>query len=277
MKRLFLFLSLSAFALFFSCATLQELVVPPTVSVKNVDITDFSFEDITLDFALNVNNSNPFSVSMSGFDYLLAIEGSEFLKGTQDQAVQVMASSMSTVNIPLTLQFKEVWDMAQKLSNLDSLQIELTGSVMAGGVFSGIKIPYDFQMRMPNVRIPKISFNGVNLKKMSFTGADLEVAVQLNNPNSFGFEIGKLDYTLALEGAEVASGVTDKLASVPPKESAEVKIPVSVGIANFAPVVRSLMGSSNIDVSISGSTELDTPFGAVALPINTTQNVNVFK
>lgn len=277
MKRKFVLIAVLAFILLFSCATLQELVVPPTVSVRNVDIQDFSFEDITLNFTLDVNNSNPFGVAMSGFDYLLAIEGAEFLQGTQQQAVQVVASSVSQVHIPLTLKFNELWEMANKLKDLDSLRVELTGNVAAGGIFSGIKIPYDFSMRLPNVRIPKIAFKGVDLKKMGFTGADLEVTVNLENPNSFGFDIRKLDYTLALAGTEVASGLTEKLAAVPAKGTGEIKIPISVGIANFAPVVRKLIGGTNIDVAIQGATELNTPFGIVALPINTTQNVNILR
>ena len=60
-KPMFRVLLLTA-VLLLSCESIQQFVQPPDVKVENVNIADVSFEDITLDFALLINNPNPFGV-----------------------------------------------------------------------------------------------------------------------------------------------------------------------------------------------------------------------
>lgn len=263
--------------LFMQCATLEKIVEPPSVNIQSVNITDATFEDITLNFKLQVKNPNPFGVSMQGFDYSLVIEDNEFLSGTRDQEISIAGATTGEFGIPLKLQFQEIWDLAQKLKALDSLSFALTGTVKPSGVFSGMSLPFSYQGKVPNVRIPKLEFGGLQVKEMGFSGVDLELSLGLDNPNSFSFDIGELDYVIEMGGKKVADGFTEQLASVPAKGGSFVKIPLSLRFTNMGSMIRELLDKGNVDVTVKGATSLDTPFGEMSLPINTTQNVNVLR
>lgn len=267
-------------ALLISCAQMQQLVQPPNVKVENVAVADFSFEDVTLDFTLLVQNPNAFGVALEGYRYSFAVQGKEFLSADEDRRMDIGASGVSTVQIPLKLNFQKVYQLMAETESLDSLSYQLTGSFRPGGILSAFNIPFNRSGSLPNVRIPDISFTGLTVDRMSFTGVDLRVGLSLFNKNSFGFDIGKLNYDIALAGNSVAKGLTQKLASVPAKGAAEISLPISLNFAGALgslTSLRSLLNGEEVSCSILGDAELKTPFGLLELPFNTTQIVPVIK
>ncbi len=275
-KRIWILAVVIAAGLLASCAALQEMVQAPTVRVGNVAMNDFTFQDVTLDFGLDVNNPNVFGVELLGFDYQFVIEDNEFLKGTEDKTLSITPQSKSTVNIPIKINFKELYSLLTKVKDLDSLSYHLTGNFKPGGLLAGVNIPFNKKGTLPNVRVPKISLKGVKIDKMGFSGVDLAVNLGIENINSFAFNLGKLDYNISLGGNSVATGMTDKLAEIPAKQSGQVSIPLSLNLSGLSSLYSLLTGKS-VDCGIVGSAQLNSPLGAFTLPIDASQNVKIFK
>lgn len=269
--------SLVALAFLMSCATLEQLVVPPDVKVENVNIADFSFEDVTLDFALLVNNQNPFGIDLAGYSYQFAVEGKEFLSADETRQINVAAGGNSNVNIPLTINFKKLYELAQSTKSLDSLSFNLAGNLKPSGLLAGFNIPFKKSGSLPNVHIPEIKFSGLQIKKMGFTGVDLEVGLDLVNNNIFGFDIGKLNYDIALAGSQLIKGSTNQLASVPAKGKSSIKVPVSLNLSGAMGSLTSILKGNSVQATITGDTDLKTPFGPITLPFNTTQDIPILK
>ena len=260
-----------------SCATLQQMVQPPDVKVENIDIADFSFEDITLDFGLLVNNPNPFGINLQGYEYTFAIEGKEFLSANESRSFDVGAAGASTVHIPVTVNFDKLLELMKQTKNLDSLSFDLIGKIQPGGLLAAFNIPFERSGSLPNVRIPEISFSGLKIKKMGFTGVDLELGLNLKNKNVFGFDIGALNYDIALAGSQVAKGVTENLASIPAKGTGEIKLPINVNFASALGSLSSALKGGKILADISGDADLKTPFGPITLPFKITQEIPVIR
>lgn len=277
MKKFSVIALLFTLALLMSCAAVKEFIQPPSVNISAVTIADASFEDITLNFDLLVSNPNQFGIQLSGFDYSFALEGKEFLTGDESRDLRIGSLEQSHVNIPVTLNFRQVYNLAKEFESLDSLDYKLAGHFRPGGVLAGFNIPFSKTGALPNVRIPKISFNGLKVNKMGLSGVDLELGIGIDNNNVFGFDIGKLDYKIALAGTEVANGLTENLASVPAKGKGEIKIPIKMGFMSLAGPLRSALTGQAVDASIVGGADINTPFGVFNLPINTQQTVSVFK
>ncbi|MBN1483064.1 hypothetical protein EH223_14160 [candidate division KSB1 bacterium] len=263
--------------LFMSCATLQQLVVPPDVKVESVNITDFSFEDVTLDFGLLISNQNAFGVDLEGYSYQFAIEGKEFLSADQARQIDIAAAANSNISIPVTVNFKKLYELMTQTKDLDSLSFSLVGNLRPGGLLSNFDIPFKKSGSLPNVRIPQIKFSGLQVKKMGFTGIDLEVGLNLVNNNVFAFDIGKLNYDIALAGSQLIKGSTEKLASVPAKGSGEIKVPVSLDFSGALGSLTSILKGNSVQATITGDTDLSTPFGPVNLPFQTTQDIPIIK
>lgn len=276
-KSVAMLMTVVALTIIMSCATLEQLVVPPDVKVENINIADFSFDDVTLDFGLLVNNPNPFGVDLQGYAYKFAIEGKEFLSANETRQINVGAAGNSNLNIPVTINFKELYNLMQDTKDLDSLSFDLVGNFQPAGLLSGFDIPFSKKGSLPNVRIPKINFSGLSVKKMGFTGIDLEVGLELVNNNVFGFDVGKLNYDIALAGSQLVKGATDQLASVPAKGKSSIKVPVSLNLSGALGSLTSILQGNSVEATITGDTDLKTPFGPITLPFNTTQEIPIIK
>ena len=276
-RKLFIPSLLVVVSLVMSCATLQQMVQPPDVKVENINIADFSFQDITLDFGLLINNPNPFGIDLQGYEYTFALEGQEFLSANETRSFNVGAAGASTVHIPITLNFSKIIELVKHTKDLDSLSFDLVGKLHPGGVLSAFNIPFERSGSLPNVRIPQISFSGLKVKKMGFTGVDLELGLNLINKNIFGFDIGALNYDIALAGSKVAKGMTENLASVPAKGKGEIKLPISIDFASAIGSLSSALKGNSILAEIQGDADLKTPFGAITFPFATTQELPVLR
>lgn len=259
------------------CAAVKELVQPPSVKINSVKITDASFQDISLDFDLLVNNPNPFGIQLMGFDYAFSLQGKDFLSGDETRDIRVAGAASSHLGIPITLDFQKVYKLIKETGSLDSLSYNLKGHFKPGGVMAGFQIPFSKTGSLPNIKIPKISFKGLKVSKLGFSGIDMVLGLGIENRNVFGFDVGKLDYKIALAGTQVAKGVSQNLASIPKKGAGEIKLPISLSFSGLASSVRSAIMGKEVDCAIRGAADLNTPFGVFAMPINAQQKISIIK
>ncbi|NOY61445.1 MAG: LEA type 2 family protein [Calditrichaeota bacterium] len=276
MKIISIFL-LVGFILLLGCAAVKELVQPPSVKIDSVKVTGASFQDISLDFNLLINNPNPFGIQLSGFDYAFSLEGKDFLTGNETRDIRIAATGNSQVGIPIRLDFNKIYKLAKETKSLDSLSYNLKGHFKPGGILAGFQIPFSKTGSLPNVRIPKISFKGLKISKLGFTGIDMVLGIGIENKNIFGFDIGKLDYKIALAGTPVAKGISQNLASIPKKGSGEIKLPISLSFSGLASSLRSALMGKNVDCAIQGTADLNTPFGVFTMPIHAQQKISILK
>ena len=268
---------LIGFILLLGCAAVKELVQPPSVKIDSVKVTGASFQDISLNFDLLVNNPNPFGIQLSGFGYAFSLEGKNFLTGNETRDIRIAGTGNSHVGIPITLDFNKIYKLAKETKSLDSLSYNLKGHFKPGGILAGFQVPFSKTGSLPNIRIPKISFKGLNISKLGFTGIDMVLGIGIENKNIFGFDIGKLDYKIALAGTQVAKGISQNLASIPKKGSGEIKLPISLSFSGLASSLRSALMGKNVDCAIQGTADLNTPFGVFAMPIHSQQKISILK
>ena len=273
----FILVLITAAMLLSGCAALQEFVQPPSVRISGVRLADVSFEQLGLDVDLAVRNPNTFGFSMDGFDYSMSIEGKEFLSGTQEKQLMVEAKNSQTLQIPLSVNLRELHALSRAVQEQDSLTYSITGHLFPSGVFSGTRIPFDHSGRLPNVRIPHVSFDGLKVLSMGLGGIDLQLGLSIDNPNSFGFNLSEMDYSIDLAGSRVASGKTQKAFSVGSKEESTLTLPISLGFTELGSSLRSMLKSNSIEIAISSSTVLDSPLGSMKLPLEMTQEVDILK
>ncbi|HOT95920.1 MAG TPA: LEA type 2 family protein [bacterium] len=275
--RLVLCLIIPAFALLLACTGLQQLVRTPSVSIANVGLQSLSFDAVTLDFDLKVHNPNAFGVSLLGFSYKFLLEDKELFSGNNTSSFAVPAQGDGHAHIPITLNFNEIYRLAQNTKSLDSLKYHISGSLNPGGLLAGMSIPFSKTGTMPNLRIPEVSLGSLTVNKLDLSGIDLNLALKMKNPNAFAFDIGKLNYAVKLARQLVASGVSQNMVSVPQKGSGEIILPIKIDFAGAAASLKNALTGGVIDCAISGGAGLNTPFGLLNLPLETAQKVTIFK
>lgn len=263
-------------ALLSGCASLQQLVQAPSVSVAGVRMQDISFAAVTLDFDLQVHNPNAFGASLQGFDYRFVLQNNELFSGSSGNALSVPAQGNGHLHIPVKLNFKEIYALISETKSLDSLAYQVSGNVKPGGLLAGFALPFSKSGRLPNIRIPEVALGAIKVNKLNLSGADLNFSLKVKNPNAFAFDIGKLNYAISLAGQSVASGISDKLASVPQKGSGEITLPIRISFAGAASSLVKALSGGSIDAAVAGSADLATPFGQLALPLDAQQKIAIF-
>ncbi|MCK5739012.1 LEA type 2 family protein [bacterium] len=252
-----------------SCATMRQLVQEPSVQFDSMELADFSFDDITALFTFNVNNPNAIGIKLSGYDYILAVNDKQFLQGTQNLPVTVPAKGTGKVTIPVTVKFAELYKMYQSTRSADEFSYNVVGNVLVNAAISTLKIPFSTSGKLPTVNMPKISLKDIRVNKLSFSGIDLGVVVNIDNPNILGFTLQEFDYNLTLAGKKVANGQNKNAITIPKKGIGTLNVPIKLNFSSLGSVITKAIRQGEIDYVLKGNAALKTEFGQGRLPFNT--------
>ena len=74
-----------------SCASLDNVVSAPTVSLRNVHVEDISFDGQTFVLSFDVRNPNPFPLPVKSINYGVKLDGHRFASGEAASSFTVAA------------------------------------------------------------------------------------------------------------------------------------------------------------------------------------------
>jgi len=256
---------------------MEKLVQPPTAKIENVKITSLSFYDVSLDFDVLVQNPNPVTMQLDGFDYRFIIENKEILNGDEDRVLRIDGAASSHIKIPLTLKYQDIFQLIKQTKSLDTLSYTLSGHLKTGGLLAGVKIPFSKSGSLPNLRVPRISIKSLKIKKLDFSGVDMELLLGVNNPNAFNLDIGSFDYQINLANQKAASGHAERLANIPAKRSGDIRLPLTVNFFGVASSLSPALTGQSIQCNIKGKAAVRSPFGMVTLPFDVNDQIKIFR
>jgi LEA14-like dessication related protein len=267
-----------AISFFIGCASLQSLIKPPSVKVEGLDLRNVSFDQATLDFTLLVTNPNAVGITLDGYNYELLIEENSFLQGDEKQQANIAANGQSNFSVPITIDFDNIYNLYNNVKNLDYLSYKLTGNISPGGLLTGYKVPFNASGKVPNIKIPKISIKTLSIDRLNLSGIDLNLAIDIQNPNVFGFNINNFNYNISLSGTPFASGQTEKFGEIPKNDTGTIHLPLSVNFGDAVSSLRTvLMSKSKTLINIRGNADLNTTFGSFNLPFNIEDTVAILR
>jgi LEA14-like dessication related protein len=269
------------------CANLNQLlnqmdVKKPVVTVRSVDLTEISFTDATLRFNMEIENPNGFGVKLDGFDYRFDINQKNFLNGDQPDKIDIAAGKKSPFAVPVSVNFSRLLDTVTDLVNDKSADYKIDlGLRFDLPVLGNTRIPVAHSGTLPIPKIPSIGVSALELKKMSLTGADLELVLKIGNPNIFGFDLNNLDYNFMVNGNRWVEGSDPGIGTINAGGEGLVRIPVSL---NFLELGRSaanlISGGSDLNYGLTGNLDIsgkELPLRINGLKFERSGSVNLTK
>lgn len=262
--RLLYFLILSTSLLLAGgCSVINELassLQKPNVSVTDVRITGFSFSDIELTYDVTVDNPNAVSLQLMSYDYDLEINNRSFVKGDQKEQSRIEASGKSTFQVPMTLNFQDLYSTIKGLAGQDEADYAFSSTFAFDLPGLGrTEVPVNKKGTVPLVRLPDISVRNLEVSELSFTEATLALNMEFENPNGFGLNIQGFDYDLNVDGNQWAKGEALEKTSIAENETTQLQIPLTLNIAQMGTsVYRMLTGASQIDYELNGTFSVGT-------------------
>lgn len=102
---------LAAALAFTSCAGLGGFadVVQPAVDVTDVKLLGTTLTGADLLFEFRVDNPNAVALVLDAIGYKLRLNGQPLLDGRRDQRTRIAANGRSTVELPVTLRYEDVY------------------------------------------------------------------------------------------------------------------------------------------------------------------------
>ncbi len=245
---------------FSGCAAVQDVfqVLQPELDVKNVRITGLSFDAVDLTLDIEASNLNPLPISLTGFDYNLKINNASFLQGQQKESFTIAARDATVFRIPVSLNYKDLYATFRTLRDQDLTSYRIAGGVSFNlPVLGSTRIPFGADGEFPALKIPTIKVDGMRVKQMDLTGADLELKLDIRNPNGFDLLLNSLNYELAVNGKTWARGAGAHTAQIAQKAESSIRIPVSLDFAQIGTsAFRMLSGSKKLNYQLRGKLDL---------------------
>lgn len=253
----------SLFLIVSGCSTLQDLannVQKPELSVTDMRVSDFNFDEIELTYDITVDNPNALSVQLSSYNYDFKLNEETFIEGQQDKGMKIEASGQSTFEVPVTLNFKKVYEGIRTLSNSDQAAYEFLSEVSFDLPVMGITtIPVSKKGSIPMINRPNIRIENLEVQNLSLTRADLVLNMAFDNPNAFGIRINNFDYGLTINGDQWAEGQSLENTLISEKGTSQLAIPISLNISEIGiSAYRLLTGSGEVNYNLNGTFNLGT-------------------
>ena len=228
------------------CATVQQVIrtLQPKLELKNVRVTGITFDALKLAVDVGIRNPNPVGLNMLGFDYELKLNDTPFLKDQTAKAMTIAALGDSDLEIPVTINYKNVYETFKALLTQDTATYQLGCGVSFNLPGLGeTRFPLSTQGDLPLVKLPDIAVQQLKIKQLSLTGAKLELELRLKNANAFALLPQSLEYELLINGQPWASGLGVNLAQVTAKGEAAITLPLTLDFNQIGQTVTRAFAS----------------------------------
>jgi LEA14-like dessication related protein len=248
------------------CAAVQQAIqtVQPQLELKKVYVTGITFEAIDLAADIGIHNPNPVGINLVGFDYELKINATSFLKGQQEKGAKIAALGDSDLQIPVKLNYKNIYNTFKTLQDQDKAAYELGCGVSFNLPGLGkLRLPLSTQGDLPMVKLPDVTVRNLKLDKLNLTGAKMELELGLKNSNPFVLLLNRIDYEFAINGKTWASGIGKNVTQVTSKGETALTLPLTLDFTQIGQTVAQLLtGKEPLQYQLRGNLGMDS-----ALPL----------
>lgn len=181
----------AALALFvlFSCSTLKELGLAPSVSLKAVSLASVDFDGITFNCDYSVSNPLPVGISIKKVAADVVYESNTFTSLTADEGVKVKALGSQTNKLSFKVPYDTILSFASssKSSSKTSLPFKINGKVsldfngaaLAESLASDLPFSVDFDVPVfkPSLSLsnPKVQLPSLTELKDSFVSGGMNI------------------------------------------------------------------------------------------------------
>lgn len=114
---------------------------------------------------------------------------------------------------------------------------------------------------------PQVGVDRVEIKKIDFAGVDLIVHVKINNPNSVGATLNRVEYAFDVEGDRLLKGIKEDKTQIKSNDLSVIPMPVSVSYAGLKSGIAGVLTKKSLPYVLSGKVVLDTPIGDLSFDI----------
>ncbi len=116
------------------------------------------------------------------------------------------------------------------------------------------------------VEPPKVKLEDVKVNKMAISGIELDIVLEVLNPNNIDFDVKNLTYSLDVNDKQVTSGKLKEKVLVKGKEKTLVSVPLTLKYTDILSSALMLLKQEGMPYRVKGSAEI----GPFTIPFDDT-------
>lgn len=145
--------------------------------------------------------------------------------------------------------------------------VALAAAVAAAGCASVGRAAFE----QPTVQFKDVRINGIGL-----TGGQLDVVLDVHNPNRYGLSAQRLSYQVLVDSTAIGTGALSQPFEVGGRGTSEVHLPVDVQFARLGTIGRQLLSRGVVNYRVLGDITVGTPVGNFTRPFDRTAQFSTF-
>ena len=123
---------------------------------------------------------------------------------------------------------------------------------------------------------PVVTFKDVRINGLGLAGGDLDIMLNVYNPNKFKLDATRLTYRLMVDSVQFGTGAIDSRFVVQDKDSTTVTLPLKFNYAGLGGAARQLLSSGSVNYRVVGDVTVSTPLGNFTRPYDRTGRFSSF-
>ncbi|GAB2233342.1 hypothetical protein Drorol1_Dr00002563 [Drosera rotundifolia] len=241
----------------------------PTADVSGIHFPKINLHKADLVVDVLVKNPNAVPIPLIDINYLIESDGRKLVSGLIPDAGTLHAHGSETVKIPITLIYD---DIKQAYSDIKPgsiipyrVKVDLIIDVP---VIGRITIPLEKTGEIPIPYKPDIDVEKIRFKRFSFEETEAILHLKLENKNDFDLGLNALDYEVWLANMSIGGVELEKSAKLEKNGISYIDIPITFRPKDFGSALWDMMRGRGTGYTMKGNINVDTPFGAMKLPIS---------
>jgi LEA14-like dessication related protein len=250
------------------------------ITVEEKQVQELSPEGLNYVFYVNIFNSSDKTYNLSSYNYRFVVNQVEYLRlqNSLDGGLTIPSEGSTMIAVPVKITYALLFENVPGIEDLKSVPCFLMGElVFSEGRKEKGSIPVAFSGEFPIFKEPEINPEKVDLKTLTVGGAEVEVAMNIRNPNGFELKVERIRYEIAFGGHPVGEGVLYEEARIENRAEKVYSIPLLLNFFEVGKDVHGLLQGESLPCSISGEIEINTEWGFLSLPFTLQKNIPIEK
>lgn len=264
----------------------------PSVAFEAVQLDGLQFTQVALTFRARVDNPNPFPMSVSRVRFAVLLEGRPAAQGQVDTAFAIPAAAPASpqadppgalpaappalvpgkgsISFPVAVRFGAVPGFVAVMAAKQEAACALTGAVVFNTPYGLVEVPIQGGGTIPVPKKPDVQVARLVLRSASPMAIVLELRLKVGNTNVFPLPSARLDYTLVVNGKDVARATGRLESPLGVGETVELTVPIEISpLKAGKAAARFLLPFVGIEVKLRGGLD----FEGMPVPLDLDANV----
>lgn len=241
----------------------------PTAEVSGVHIPHINHEKADIVVDVLVKNPNPVPIPLVDMNYLVDSDGRKLASGLIPNPGTIHAHGSETVKIPVTLIYDDIKSTYKdiKPGNIIPYRVRVD-LIINVPVLGKITIPVEKTGEIPVPYRPEVDVEKIHFEKFSFEETMASLRVKIENKNDFELALKSLDYQVWLGEHSIGGAELQKSANIGKHDASHIDLPVTFHPKEFGSALWGIIRGKATGYTMKGNVDVDTPFGAMKLPIS---------